>query len=113
MGLIIDTTALSRTYGDRLAVNGLALAVRAGEVFGLLGPNGAGKTTTIRMLSTLLPPSGGSARVCGFDVVRAAGEVRRHIGYVTQQVSTMGSYMLTGREKAEIEAALYHVRNGA
>ncbi|GAA3605346.1 ATP-binding cassette domain-containing protein [Nonomuraea rosea] len=109
MGLIIDAESLSRSYGDHLAVDGLALAIGPGEIFGLLGPNGAGKTTTIRMLSTLLPPSGGAARVCGFDVVRAAGEVRRRIGYVMQQVSPMGYYMLTGREKAEIEAALYHV----
>ncbi|MFI7636214.1 ABC transporter ATP-binding protein [Nonomuraea sp. NPDC049400] len=109
MGLIIEADQLSRAFGDRLAVDGLALAIERGEIFGLLGPNGAGKTTTIRMLSTLLPPSGGRARVCGFDVVRAAGEVRRRIGYVMQQVSPMGHYMLTGREKAEIEAALYHV----
>jgi ABC-2 type transport system ATP-binding protein len=109
MGLIIDADRLSRAFGDHTVVDGLTLAIPPGEIFGLLGPNGAGKTTTIRMLSTLLPPSGGTARVCGFDVVRAAGEVRRRIGYVMQQVSPMGSYMLTGREKAEIEAALYHV----
>ncbi|MEV0386068.1 ATP-binding cassette domain-containing protein [Nonomuraea sp. NPDC050643] len=109
MGLIIETDRLSRAFGDHPAVDGLALAIAPGEIFGLLGPNGAGKTTTIRMLSTLLPPSGGTARVCGFDVVRAAGEVRRRIGYVPQQVSPMGHYLLTGREKAEIEAALYHV----
>ncbi|WP_113698842.1 ABC transporter ATP-binding protein [Nonomuraea lactucae] len=108
-GLIIEAEGLSRAFGDRLAVDGLDLAIAAGEVFGLLGPNGAGKTTTIRMLSTLLPPGSGTARVCGFDVVRAAGEVRRRIGYVMQNVSPMGYYMLTGREKAEIEAALYHV----
>ncbi|RVX42290.1 ABC-2 type transport system ATP-binding protein [Nonomuraea polychroma] len=109
MGVIIETERLSRSYGDRLAVDGLTLAIAPGEIFGLLGPNGAGKTTTIRMLATLLPPSGGAARVCGFDVVRAAGEVRERIGYVMQQVSPMGYYMLTGREKTEIEAALYHV----
>ncbi|MFI6315877.1 ABC transporter ATP-binding protein [Nonomuraea sp. NPDC050556] len=108
MGLIIDAL-LSRSFGDRTAVSDLELQVSPGEVFGLLGPNGAGKTTTIRMLATLLPPSSGSASVCGFDVVRAAGEVRRRIGYVMQQVSPMGYYMLTGREKTEIEAALYHV----
>ncbi|MGP4101618.1 ABC transporter ATP-binding protein [Nonomuraea sp. KM90] len=109
MGLIIDTERLSRTFGDHPAVDGLTLAIAPGQIFGLLGPNGAGKTTTIRMLSTLLPPSAGTARVCGYDVVRAAEEVRRRIGYVMQQVSSMGYYMLTGREKAEIEAALYHV----
>ncbi|TYB70418.1 ATP-binding cassette domain-containing protein [Nonomuraea sp. PA05] len=110
MGLIIDARHLTRAFGtDPPAVALDALAIRPGEIFGLLGPNGAGKTTTIRMLATLLPPSGGTARVCGFDVVRAASEVRARIGYVTQQVSPMGHYLLTGREKAEIEAALYHV----
>ncbi|MFI7702811.1 ABC transporter ATP-binding protein [Nonomuraea sp. NPDC049480] len=109
MGLIIEAERLSRSFGGHLAVDGLTLAIAPGEIAGLLGPNGAGKTTTIRMLATLLPPSGGAARVCGFDVVRAAGEVRRRIGYVMQQVSPMGYYMLTGREKAEIEASLYHV----
>ncbi|UBU09805.1 ABC transporter ATP-binding protein [Nonomuraea gerenzanensis] len=110
MGLIIDARRLSRTFGEQVvAVDTLTLQIPPGEIFGLLGPNGAGKTTTIRMLATLLPPSGGTARVCGFDVVRAASEVRGRIGYVMQQVSPMGHYLLTGREKAEIEAALYHV----
>lgn len=109
MGIVIDTDRLSRSFGGRTAVDTLDLQVQPGEIFGLLGPNGAGKTTTIRMLATLLPPSSGAARVCGFDVVRAASEVRRRIGYVMQQVSPMGYYMLTGREKTEIEAALYHV----
>ncbi|MFI7442402.1 ABC transporter ATP-binding protein [Nonomuraea indica] len=109
MGHIIEAAALRRAFGGHPAVDGLDLEVAAGEVFGLLGPNGAGKTTTIRMLATLLPPGSGTARVCGFDVVRAAGEVRRRIGYVMQNVSPMGYYLLTGREKAEIEASLYHV----
>ncbi|MGP3932616.1 ABC transporter ATP-binding protein [Nonomuraea sp. KM88] len=109
MRWIIETEGLCRAFGDHHAVEELSLAVAPGEIFGLLGPNGAGKTTTIRMLSTLLPPSAGAARVCGFDVVTEAGAVRRRIGYVMQQVSPMGHYLLTGREKAEIEASLYHV----
>ncbi|MFI6532303.1 ABC transporter ATP-binding protein [Nonomuraea sp. NPDC050547] len=109
MGMIIDAERLSRRFGQSTAVDQLTLTAGAGEVVGLLGPNGAGKTTTIRMLATLLPPSSGTARVCGFDVVCAAGQVRLRIGYVMQQVSPMGYYMLTGREKTEIEAALYHV----
>ncbi|TDC96536.1 ATP-binding cassette domain-containing protein [Nonomuraea deserti] len=109
MRSIIETEGLCRAFGDHHAVDGLSLAVAPGEIFGLLGPNGAGKTTTIRMLSTLLPPSAGAALVCGFDVVTEAEAVRRRIGYVMQQVSPMGHYLLTGREKTEIEASLYHV----
>ena len=68
MGAIIETDGLSRTFGGRVAVERLDLFVDAGTVFGLLGPNGAGKTTTIRMLTPLLIPTSGTARVCGFDV---------------------------------------------
>ncbi len=76
-----------------------------GEIFGLLGPNGAGKTTTIKMLTTLLPPTAGTARVAGYDVVRDAASVRRVIGYVPQLISADGS--LTGYENLLIFAKLY------
>ncbi|MEV6346640.1 ABC transporter ATP-binding protein [Actinoplanes sp. NPDC051851] len=89
----IEATGLRRTYRTRTgwlrprretveAVRGVDLTVRRGELFGLLGPNGAGKTTTIKMLNTLLIPTAGTARICGFDVVRQTREVRRRIGYV-------------------------------
>jgi ABC-2 type transport system ATP-binding protein len=104
---VVEAVGLSRSFGPMRAVDGLELEVRRGDVFGLLGPNGAGKTTTIRMLTTLLAPTEGTARVCGFDVMREPAEVRRRIGYVMQQVPYRG--FLTGREAAEIEAALYHV----
>jgi ABC-2 type transport system ATP-binding protein len=107
--MIVETEELTRTFGDRTAVDSLSFHVAPGEIVGLLGPNGAGKTTTIRMLATLLPASSGTARVCGFDIRKNPDSVRRSIGYVMQQVSPMGYYLLTGREKAEIEAALYHV----
>jgi ABC-2 type transport system ATP-binding protein len=104
---VIETHGLTKLFGSHPAVDGLNLRVERGEVFGMLGPNGAGKTTTMRMLTTLLAPSSGSARVCGFDVLKEPGEVRRRIGYVMQMVAWRG--LLTGRECVEIEAALYHV----
>ncbi len=76
-------------------------------MFALLGPNGAGKSTTIKMLTTLLPPSAGSARVDGLDIVRHAGAVRRIIGYVPQMLSADGT--LTGRENLLVFARLYDV----
>ncbi len=104
---VVEAEGLTRAFGGHLAVDRLDLRIERGDAFGLLGPNGAGKTTTIRMLTTLLAPSAGAARVCGFDVSREPGEVRRRIGYVMQQVAWRG--LLTGRECVEIEAALYHV----
>src|SRR5512136_442608 len=83
-GPILETEGLTRRFGTLTAVDDLRLAVEAGEAFGLLGPNGAGKTTTIKMLTTLLPPTGGRATVAGFDITRQAAKVRRMIGYVPQ-----------------------------
>src|SRR5437016_7936116 len=84
MTLVIEAEALTRSFGARRAVDALDLHVEAGDVFGLLGPNGAGKTTTLRMLTTLLAPTSGSARVAGHDLRREPIEVRRRIGYVAQ-----------------------------
>jgi ABC-2 type transport system ATP-binding protein len=103
----IETLALTRRFGDKVAVDALTLAVESGEAFALLGPNGAGKTTTLKMLTTLLPPSAGSASVAGFDVVRRAADVRRAIGYVPQLISADG--MLTGAENLLLLAKLYDV----
>jgi ABC-2 type transport system ATP-binding protein len=89
-------------YGDVHAVRGISFAVEPGEVFGLLGPNGAGKTTTLRVLTTLLRPSGGAAAVAGFDVKREALLVRSVIGYVPQAISIDGA--LTARENLEFYA---------
>lgn len=112
MTAVVEAEGLVRQFGSYRAVDGLDLRIGRGEVFGLLGPNGAGKTTTIRMLATLLAPTAGSARVCGFNVVGQAKEVRRRIGYVMQQIAT-NRYALTGRQCVEMEANLYHIPRGA
>jgi ABC-2 type transport system ATP-binding protein len=84
----IETSGLARTFhtkrGPVDAVRGIDLTVRSGEILGFLGPNGAGKTTTLRMLTTLLPPTGGTARVVGCDLATDPAGVRRRIGYVAQ-----------------------------
>jgi len=82
---MIEVNELARGFGAREAVHGVSFRVAAGELFGFLGPNGAGKTTTIGMLCTLLRPTGGTASVNGFDIVRRRGDVRRAIGVVFQQ----------------------------
>ncbi|KAA5544285.1 ATP-binding cassette domain-containing protein [Roseiconus nitratireducens] len=89
---MIHVQHLSKTYQDLqrgrfVAVDGVSFSVRAGEIFGLLGPNGAGKTTVLRILSTILEPSGGIATVAGFDVVRDAADVRRNIGFVSNNTA--------------------------
>ena len=104
---VIETFGLTRRFDQLVAVDRLDLGVSPGSIFGLLGPNGAGKTTTIKMITTLLPPSAGSARVAGFDVVRQAGEVRRRIGYVSQMLSADGG--LTAEENLRLSAALYGI----
>jgi ABC-2 type transport system ATP-binding protein len=107
--LIIETTDLRKTFrsrrGEVLAVDGVDLAVQTGQVFGFLGPNGAGKTTTLRMLTTLLQPSGGEARVAGFDLRRESGRVRERIGYVPQGGSTDPA--VSGRAELLLQGRLY------
>lgn len=83
---IIETTNLTKRYGRQTAVNGLTLKVKEGEIFGFLGPNGAGKTTTLLMLLGLSRPSKGSATVCGLNPLRMAREVKRHVGYLPENV---------------------------
>ena len=105
----IVATGLVRHFGsgDNIvkAVDGVDLEVRSGEIFGLLGPNGAGKSTTVRMLTTLLKPTAGSARVAGFDVVREADAVRRSIGVALQDAAI--DPLMTGRELLNLQAVLY------
>ena len=103
----VETRGLRKSYGDVAALRGVDLDVEAGTVLGLLGPNGAGKTTVVRILATLLPPDGGSARVAGLDVVRDARALRRHIGLAGQHAAVDEN--LTGFENLEMVGRLYHL----
>lgn len=98
---------LVRRFGDFTAVDRATFSVAPGEIFGFLGPNGAGKTTTIRMLTGLLPPTAGTARVAGHDVAREPREVKRRIGYMSQLFSLYPD--LTVLENIEFFAGLYEV----
>jgi ABC-2 type transport system ATP-binding protein len=102
---IIETKDLTRLFGKLVAVDHVNLTLQEGEIFGLLGPNGAGKTTMLKMFTTLLPPSSGTATVAGFDIIKQARQVRGVIGYVPQLLSADGG--LTGYENLLIFAKLY------
>jgi ABC-2 type transport system ATP-binding protein len=104
----IYVSELTRKFGHLTAVDHIKLRVPYGEIFGLLGANGAGKSTLIKMLTTLLPPTSGTAEVGGFDIIKTPGEVRRHIGYVSQLLSADGA--LTGCENLLLSAKLYGLR---
>ena len=103
----IVAEGLVRRFGAIEAVAGIDLEVRAGEVFGFLGPNGAGKSTTVRMLTTLLRPTAGVARVAGHDVVRDADAVRRSIGVALQDAAI--DPLMTGRELLRLQAVLHGI----
>ncbi|MGZ6256127.1 MAG: ATP-binding cassette domain-containing protein [Candidatus Limnocylindria bacterium] len=104
----IETQQLAREFaGGIKAVDGVDLAVAEGEIYGFLGPNGAGKTTTVRMLTTLLTPTGGTARVAGYDVVADAGTVRRKIGVALQEAAL--DPLMTGRELLQLQATLHAI----
>ncbi|MFJ8585248.1 ABC transporter ATP-binding protein [Streptomyces sp. NPDC093595] len=108
---IISTAGLARTFRGRNgpveAVRGIDLTVEAGEILGFLGPNGAGKTTTLRMLTTLLPPTGGAATVAGHDLVADPAGVRRRIGYVAQSGGVDPSVSV--REELVTQGRLYRL----
>jgi ABC-2 type transport system ATP-binding protein len=103
----VDCRGLGYRFGQVVALDDVTFTITPGEVFGLLGPNGAGKTTTIRILTTLLKPATGSARVFGLDTVRARMRVRQAVGYVPQQLSVDAS--LTGWENVWLFARLFDV----
>jgi ABC-2 type transport system ATP-binding protein len=106
--IAIATAGLSKRFDHFTALDALNLNVTRGQIFGLLGPNGAGKSTTIKILTTLLDASAGSATVAGFDVATAPVEVRRRIGYVPQLLSADGA--LTAVENLNLLARLHGLR---
>jgi len=103
----IIAEGLVRHFGDVQAVKGINLEVKAGEIFGFLGPNGAGKSTVVRMLTTLLRPTSGTAHVAGFDVVKDADKVRRSIGVALQDAAI--DPLMTGAELLALQAVLYGI----
>jgi ABC-2 type transport system ATP-binding protein len=105
--IAVHAEGLVKHFGEVKALDGIDLTVRRGQVVGLLGPNGAGKTTTVRILSTLLQPTAGTATVAGFDVVKQPDDVRRVIG-LTGQYAAVDEY-LTGRENLRMFGDLYHL----
>src|ERR687891_226136 len=104
---VIRTSGLVKRYGKVLALDGLELTVPKGTVLGLLGPNGAGKTTAVRILTTLLPADGGTARVAGHDVERDAARLRAQIGLAGQYAAVDEN--LNGFENLEMVGRLYHL----
>ncbi|MEN3047405.1 MAG: ATP-binding cassette domain-containing protein [Candidatus Caldarchaeales archaeon] len=103
----VECESLRKVFGTVVAVDGVSFEVEGGEVFGLLGPNGAGKTTTINVLTTLIRPTSGTARVMGHDVLTQQRKVRESIGLVPQELTVDDE--LTGMENLRLQAALYHV----
>jgi len=107
MNNVIETKNITKNFDELVAVNSVNLKIKRGELFGLLGPNGAGKTTLLSMLSTILKPTSGTAKVNGYDIIKKPNEVRKSIGIVFQDPSL--DDRLTGRENLQMHAALYKV----
>jgi ABC-2 type transport system ATP-binding protein len=103
----IEAEGLVREFKGLRAVDGIDLTVAPGEIYGFLGPNGAGKSTTVHMLTTLLPPSAGTARVAGFDIVREGPKVRAAIGAALQEAAL--DPLLTGRDHLNLQMALHAI----
>ncbi len=109
MEFAIKINNIKKNYGEVSALKGISLDVAPGEMFGLVGPDGAGKTTTIRLLCGLLTPSGGSAELFGFDLVKDKNKIQKHIGYLSQKFSLYGD--LTIDENIEFFADLHGVKD--
>ncbi len=103
----IEVNQITKRFGDFTAVDSVSFTVEQGEIFGLLGPNGAGKSTLVRMLTTLIQPTSGSARVNGFDVIRSPNEVRKSIGVIPQAMTS--DLELSAEENLQVFAKLYGI----
>ncbi len=103
----VEVQNITKRFGDFVAVDGLSFSVGHGEIFGLLGPNGAGKSTLIRMMTTLVPPTSGTARINNFDIVRQPNEVRQSIGVIPQAMTS--DLELTALENLTIFSKLYGI----
>ncbi len=104
---MIETINLTRRFGSKTALDNLNLKVEPGEILGFLGPNGAGKTTTVKILTGMIPPTLGFARVCGFDILQEPMEVKKRIGYVPETGAMYET--LTPAEYLEMTACLHHL----
>src|SRR4051794_12416526 len=107
-GIVVER--LERQFKDVHAVAGIDLSIDPGEIYGFLGPNGAGKSTTVHMLVTLLPPTAGTARVAGFDVVREGPQVRASIGAALQEAAL--DPLLTGTDHMRLQTTLHGLPRG-
>jgi len=109
--MMIETQHLTKKFGEKVAVDDLNLSVAPGEILGFLGPNGAGKTTTVKILTGMLQPTDGRARVAGFDVLEEPVEVKKRIGYVPESGALYES--LTPAEYLDLVASLHHLDRSA
>ena len=108
---MISIENLTKRFGERIAVAGIDLEIKSGEIFGLLGPNGAGKTTTARILTLLSKKKSGSVKICGYDIEKDSERIKELIGVVPQHMSL--DQDLTGRENLVLQARLHHLKNKA
>ena len=108
---MISVQNITKIFGAQRAVDGLSFEIPAGQIVGFLGPNGAGKSTTLKMLTGMIEPTGGTARICGFDLRLETIEVKRRVGFVPESGAVFES--LSGLEYLEMVAALYAIPESA